>query len=497
MSTTAHASIVPRASRFYLGPLLLALVFGGTALESRHYSFIPIVLGGAALLEFRRRDAIDSTCAGGGIASWLLLSITWLFLIAAVLQESASLAGYAFVAGLAGWSATSGGFARVRAHAGVLAVMALCVPLPFRWDQPVLHFFSNHSARWAGYLADLLGIPNVVTGAFLEYPGGQLNSNGLYSGFHSPFALAAVAALIAVAARVGWIRFGSLVGSSVAFSIPLGALFLGLSAAAHDSLVGRLLDPIRAGLVFWGALVLALSIDQILSIPTAVVLRPYQPPDEAGPPLESPPKLPGPRRIAVWCTSTTCLLVAAGLQALPLLARGNSVASAPPPLRLPPQIGNWVREESGGRDIQYRNGRLHITINAIDGASAWDAAARRDGSQSSGGGAILEGNADGAAVGFRRWSTEQPTHVFDAVWISGRSRDNQWVANGRQGTVWQRLNRQFARKPGAGDVSWYLRLTMESSIPFSAREMQSGEWLFLQICAALAGDRGSGTEGDS
>ena len=86
---------------------------------------------------------------------------------------------------------------------------------------------------------------------------------------------------------------------------------------------------VLALLAFWGSLALALSFDQLLGIPGALVVRPYTPP---APPGAEPP-VPEPARPPAWLFSWPMALGFAALLAIQLvyLARGSGEAVAASP----------------------------------------------------------------------------------------------------------------------------------------------------------------------
>lgn len=232
------------------------------------YRYFPFLLVAVVLLvreRWRQLPASPPFLPSGASVTALVLG--WLVLLAAVLVASPWLGTVAaIVSALA--LVLSFGRSAAAALAPVWALLWLTVPLPFRWDQRLFVWLQGWICEGSSRLLDVWGVNHVLAGYTLDVPGRQFQVEELSGGSQLVPALMAMAAVLAVWLRRGWIHGGLLVCGSLFWAVALNmagaALLVPLAVGQGvDLTVGAARYLFDAGL-FLAELLILLSTDRLL-----------------------------------------------------------------------------------------------------------------------------------------------------------------------------------------------------------------------------------------
>jgi hypothetical protein len=399
------------------------------------------------------------------------------------------------IAGL-GWVWQIGGRRALWAVGPALALVWLCIPLPFNTDQTVVAWFTTASAKWGGYLLDLFHVPHVREGTWFEVGSGRGNAE-LFTGIGSPFALAAAALVVATWRGRGVLRTPALVVSAVLFAVPVGAVVIALAVKGLDASGAAWSAEALAAAAFWGALVLALSLDQLFGIPEAIRLKPYiarvESADAVAAPAVEPvvPRPPAPRWLPGWPAAAAfgVLLVVQ----LGHLAAGTteSPPAAPPVLTglTAPDIADWVKAgrpgsmESPGIVLtaRYQRGRLLADLAVFVSTAGHDDPV---GEFDRLGWKVRQHEPLDAAAGDYpsvRLRLERPLEAYGTLWLANCSAADRSQTAVNVGTRFTPLHRLMGRRPAAGAATAdrWLWVFVDSYVPLDAAGVRAAEQLFL------------------
>lgn len=276
-AVTAHAATAPRGwwrrdAALYavigLCHLPLLLVQWQRMWQIECYRYFPFLLVAAVLLlRGRWRQLPERPTFLPSRSSVAVLVLGWLVLLAAVAVASPWLGTVAAIVSALALVLSFGRSAAV-ALAPAWALLWLSLPLPFRWDQRLFVWLLGWTCQGGSRLLDFWGFNHVLAGYALDVPGRQFQVEELSGGSQLVLALIAMAAVLAVWLRRGWIHGVLLVCGSLFWAVALNmagvALIVPLAVGQGvDLTVGAARYLFDAGL-FLAELLVLLSTDRLL-----------------------------------------------------------------------------------------------------------------------------------------------------------------------------------------------------------------------------------------
>src|SRR4051794_29085602 len=206
-----QAAAAPPAARLWclliaVAPLPLVVLLGVDLAHRPHYAFVLLALPAAALLAARRWRAAQPFKPGRPTVTRAFVIAAGVVLAGAVAFWSPGGGALALVIAALALVWQTGGSRLLRALGPALALVVLCIPLPFNADRSLLAAFVSGTASWASHLLDLFRVPHVRDGSWFEVVGGRLDVAAMFTGWHSPVALAAAALAAAIWLGRGMLR---------------------------------------------------------------------------------------------------------------------------------------------------------------------------------------------------------------------------------------------------------------------------------------------------
>jgi exosortase len=186
----------------------------------KHYQFFPLAWLAFALVVYLRGHVSTTAHRGRSVLGWVAMLCAILLTVLAVLLIYPKVAQIAAIGVLLAWMLLRlGGNPWFEVFAWI-TLLVVTVRLPVIFDQGLVHTLQAISSQSASHLLDLTGIPHLPMGNIIEIRQKELFVEEACSGVDSFYALSAVALMLAV-----WQRRGFVVSMLTILSVPLWAWF--------------------------------------------------------------------------------------------------------------------------------------------------------------------------------------------------------------------------------------------------------------------------------
>ncbi len=464
-------------------PLLCALAID---IGSRdHYLFAAVAAPAAAILAWWAVRGMPSRQPGSrAITACAFALAVALFAAAAVFQSPRGAAVSLIVAAIAvSWDA--GGWALTKALWPALALVALCVPLPFDADRAVLAAYETTVAAAGGRILDTFGVANVHELWRLETAAGWVDTRDLIGGFWSPFAAAALAVGVAGLLKRGPVRTVAMAAAAAIFlwgTMAVAAAFV----ATRSSGVGA-----AAALAFACAAALTLSADQLFGIPLALRA-----------PVASDPsdEIAAPQPVAAaserWAWATAGAFVCIGIASL--ASRSGARAAAPevdpaPDGRLPTAVGPWQTTGSDPAVRTYRDGHRTLVAGLASARSLPIAALEAEGWVVRQWQPAEDAAGTAGRISFARVGLVRPREGVATVWVTGPTVSGQWVPLPARPTPRERLVARLGTSGHAArpdEPAWWLWVRLDSHLPPTAADVKLADRFVADLAYAIGANGG-------
>lgn len=203
-----------------LGLLPLIFIEAQSLWNLKHYQFFPLAWGAFAAVLVLRGQLATSQHRFRLTLGTVALVFTLLFAVLAVVLIYPKLAQVAAIGLLFGWMLVRLGKTPWYECFAWILLLLITVRLPVSMDQQLIHNLQAASSTSASHLLDLTGIPHLATGNVIEIKPGKLFVEEACSGVDSFYALGAVALMLAI-----WQRRGFIVNLLTIAAVPLWAWF--------------------------------------------------------------------------------------------------------------------------------------------------------------------------------------------------------------------------------------------------------------------------------
>ncbi len=183
-------------------PLLFVLIRDRWRIP--HSQFTPLLLLAAAALAWSRRELITTRTGPAPRLGAALLGVGAGLLAVGVVFYSPWFAMASLPLALLGLATVAQGRAAIARYGPVALLLACAIPLPMSQDQRLIDDLQRVTSRVSSALLDLAGVPHLMAGNVLEFPGKRLLVEEACSGVQSLFALVAAVAVYLVWRRRPW-----------------------------------------------------------------------------------------------------------------------------------------------------------------------------------------------------------------------------------------------------------------------------------------------------
>lgn len=219
-------------SNFLKSPIDWLLIFGLIGLaplvwtEARslwtmkHYQFFPLAWLAFTAVLILRGNVSTATNKTRTVLGWVGMLGAISFAILSALLIYPKVAQIAAIGLLLAWMLLRLGGNLWPEVVAWIALLVITIRLPVVFDQGLVHWLQALSSTSASRLLDLTGIPHLATGNVIEIRPGKLFVEEACSGVDSFYALCAVALMLAV-----WQKRGFVISTLTLLSVPLWAWF--------------------------------------------------------------------------------------------------------------------------------------------------------------------------------------------------------------------------------------------------------------------------------
>jgi exosortase len=314
------------------------------------YQFFPLAIAGGILLAIRARSEDDPGPSAQPIGLFLK-ALLWLPPLAlaatSILLRSPWVGMIAFFAAAIALAWSTGGFARLRAYAPALTMLAIIIPPPFGMEQELTRWLRSQAVEWSSRILNAADTFHIRNGNILDLPIREIMVEEACAGINSTLSVAAAAFFYHLWMRrpLWWL----------AITLPLSLVFVFAGNTARIAGGSLLLQHTGIDLFkvpfpheFVGLCVIALCLFLIVSLDNLLQLISRPPDDAPIAPHTATPSPQGPSRPWLPILAVTAIL---GIGNLPFmyaatsrgLAASENLEHLPQPtvFSLPSSLDTW------------------------------------------------------------------------------------------------------------------------------------------------------------